>query len=1295
MAAETDANTPVEAPAISEPQAVPKTSDDLQNGDSYPPSVNDIATSGSSDDFSTKRIADNIDDLVNSAEPSNSGGSDTEASRPDPAKSRDGEDKGHVRTSSLARKPATFKSVSVNKTFLAAKLASAPGVAKPGDRASPTLGTVSLTTASSATARPRLIAKTGLVKGASANGRPVAAPDPNAVWNKNRRKNLFSATSGVKLYRPTRSDAEIVDLICFSTAAAPVPEPRKLTDEELKKYGIHISTRLQQEDEAKGQNNWADIEDDDEDWAPEEITWTDGTKSTIPHHDDASQPSPQAHIVQPEIASAQPLVASSQPSPTVPISLLAKDNELGEKPKLLAPSGIRVGGLPSGRGLILKGAPEKPVLVAKPPAPPTPLKSPWASLPPVDKASPVTMDLPPAIGSARMPYQQQQHLHQYHTRDMYGGPPKGLSLPPAPFKEIAADDFSRGGFRDSHHMNRELFNSHSGRLEPVTDRRGNNRSDVHYKQPPSAVLQRQSHSLDHQAEPTSAIQTHRMGAQEGSYSRRRNSSNVSGASGGFLQHLGRTHDQSGSLELHDTQRQSHGDRSISPSSLRNHSPSGMRLRQTRGSPASTFAAPYSNPAPDAILNAPHSGGPYASRGASQAVSPSIEDELEVQKKIMRERRELAKKRRLEEEEREEAAKRERIRLKLEAMGPAPERKSAKKEITKEEPVAAVATPATPPQANAQLSTLREGVVADVNKLDDSYGSSIHGADSHSENILDSVATYRQPQPQQQQQQQTWQSPVRSQGEHIGSWGGSNQARNVWGSPNNRSLGNGTFTSDLGPIGPPSGPVSVTGPSISPIGPPKTIVSLPPPPLPTSVHGMATRPAVVTPTVNSNTSEAARSAWANAVKASDEIVLAQRRSQQEEQQRDAEARGLTLKDLRPTVKDTWMPTRMNDDGNRVEDKGSQSIVYRPGSTVGSSSSPPAPIHSQQPRLSRFFPTRDARLEGGIVSAAAAPAGGGNNGGIVGTINHNRPISSSPPPPDMDGHPAFDGDVAHPHVSLPKPQIVVRLPPKSGAVTVPTIGSSQQQKPLQRDAVLQPSHVQATFADSDSWQAKFNNLFDRKAVVPPTKLPLAVSRSESQAQGSLDATRASPLRALLPRKLKPIVEEPPTTRLMAEDCFARQEMGSLPLVHLPNKVPELAWTPADVPKPLPRRFLLLAATSADHEGFLKDCFGTPHAISIHFPGMTGAIKSVNLPTSRTVSSSRRPGYGRGGNSRHGSSNHRGGNKGRDTSSSHAGSQATEKVTPPNTRQGSSGGRSRGGGMRHRSETWTQSAPAPVQT
>ncbi|ERT00828.1 hypothetical protein HMPREF1624_02061 [Sporothrix schenckii ATCC 58251] len=1264
MAAEINESTPVEAPANSEPEAVPKISDDLHNGDSNPPSVNGTATSGSPDELSNKHIADNVDDLVNSAEPSISGGSDTETSRLDAAKNKDG-DKGHVRTSSTARKPTTFKSVSVNKTFLAAKAAGTAGVAKPGDKASPTLGVASLTSASSASPRPRLVAKTGLVKGPGANGRPAAAPDPNAVWNKNR----------------------------------PVvpPDPRKLTDEELKKYGIHISTRLQQNDDGKGQANWADIDDDDEDWAPEEITWTDGTKSTIPHHDEI-QPSPQPHSVQPDMSHTQShfylqahsqspqaqqhsVASASQPSPTAIPSSLSREVDANDKPKSPAPTGVRSGGLPSGRGLILKGAPEKPTLVAKPPAPPTPVKSPWASLPPVDKASPVTMDLPPSIGNSRLPYQQSQ-FHQYPPRDMYGGPPRG-STPPPPFKEIAADDFSRGGFRDSHpYANRELYNSQSGRMEPVQDRRGSMRGDMHHRQPPSALLQRQSHGSDQQPEPSAAFQTHRS-AHEGPYGRRRNSSNVSGGSGSFMQRLGRPHDQNVPPELLHAQQPSLAGRSDSPTSPRNFSPSGTRSWQAHGSPAATLASTHSNPQ----SNAPPGSAQPHTQGAPQAASASIEDELEIQKKIMRERRELAKKRRLEEEEREEAAKRERIRLKLEAMGPAPERKSAKKEPSKDEaaPATAAAAPVTPIQVNANLSTPGGEATTDAGASGSNHP--MH-ATEHDSGV---PATAENTHDQSQQQPQTWQSPVPPQTERMASWGSTNQStRNVWGSPNNRSLGNGTFTSDLGPIGPPSVQKNAAAPPMAPIGPPKSTVSLPPPPPPADVQRTSARSAVAQQSAGGNSAEVARSAWANAVKASDETQFAQQKAQRAEQQREAEARGLGLKDLHPAIKDTWLPTRMNEDGNRVEDKANQSVVHRPGTTVGGSSSPGSTIHSQS-RPSRFFPTRDTRLEDAVAAAQGTALGGAS---AINSSSQGRPGSPSPPPPDMDGHPAFDGDAAHPHVSLPRPQIVVRLPPKdtTAAAEHPPASGSHAKHTQLRSAASHANESQSTPSDGASWQAKFNNLFDRKPAVSPSKPTSGAGRHDMQNRTSSENTAPTSTKApVAPRSVKATPKEPFTTRLMAEDCFERQEMGSLPPVHLPNKVPELAWTPAPIPKPLARRFLLSTATSGDHEGFLKDYFGVPHSVSIQFPGMAGNGKSVNLPTPRTNSNPRRTTYGRSGSGRHGSS-HRGGNKNRDASSTHS---VNDKTTPPSTRQGSSGGRSRGGGMRHRSENWTRGTSAPVQT
>lgn len=1183
MAAEVNEPTSVEAPALSSSDAVHKINDNSQNGGSGPPSV---TASGSPDELANKHIADIIDDLVNSAEPSISGGSDTETTRRDAAKSSDG-DSGHVRTSSTARKPATFKTVSVNKTFLAAKAAAgSSSTPKPSDTASPVLSNASLSTTSVAgSARPRLVAKTGLVKGANANGRPAAAPDPNTVWNKNQ--------------------------------PVPPPEPRKLTDEELKKYGIHVATRLQQDD-TKGQaNNWADIDDDDEDWAPEEITWTDGTKSTIPHHEEQHQLAQQTDGIydvshhHPAQASAQ--ASSAQPSPIVPESgapAASKDVATDGK---LAPAGVRAGGLPSGKGLIFKNAPERPTLVAKPPAPPTPVKSPWAQLPPVDKAPPVAADLPPYNANSRMPYQQgpphyQQHHHQYQHRDVSGGPPRGSTPPQHHYKEIAADDFSRSSFRDGHaNMNRELFNSQSGRLEPVGDRRGSFRND--YRQGPS-VLQRSGHGhpMDQQPEPSAAFQSYRSGGQEGPYGRRRNSSNVSGGSGSYARMgMGRQHDQHIPAEHLNARRPSMTGRSDSPASP-NFSGSGPQ--PWRGSPNIAHAGPYSHGQPPNAAQHVPSPNPIPAQtvpgnaAAAEAVPPI--DDIEFQKKLMRERLEAAKKRRVEEEEREEAAKRERIRLKLEAMGPAPERKSAKKEAAKEEASSsAAATPITPAQSFAKLNASSE----EHTPPDDPRKAQrpVHGGDGPASDA-NASGHEMQRQLSQQAQHEPWQGAAATpQTERIASWGSSNQSlRNVWGSPNNRSLGNGTFISDLGRVTDPyaqqkAGPGPIGPPPPAPIGPPKIAALV-----------SATAPGQgpgASPPAAAGSANATRSAWANAVKASDDNLLLQQKAHRADQQREAESRGLTLNDIRPTIKDTWMPTRLNEDGNRVEDKTNQSVVHRAGTTVAATSTTPTPpIHPQQARPSRFFPTRDARADD--TPSAGSPVPPATSSTPTNGV-HYRPGSPSPPPPDMDGHPAFDGDALHPHVSLPRPQIVVRLPPKHN-------GSAAAEASYTHHAQTRSSGHSSQ--EDGHWQAKFDSLLKLgsagKSAASPAR-PDVHSRhpvditSPTTSPTALYTTSRGPT-----RYVKPAPKEPVMTRPMAEECFERQEMGSLPPVHLPNKVPELAWNPAPAPKSVPRRFQVAAMTSSDHESVIQDLFSPLHSVNIILPGMAGSGKTVTLPDRKSV-------------------------------------------------------------------------------
>ncbi|GJC94301.1 hypothetical protein ColKHC_03127 [Colletotrichum higginsianum] len=338
------------------------------------------------DDLENKRITGVEDQLV-SADVSVSGGSDTEASR----NARDGE-KGHGRTSSAVKKPATFKAVSVNKKFLASKGPTSIATTKPGEKTnSTTILSSSPSGISTLSSRPRLVAKSGTGTGSTprlnpaANGaQPASGPDPNAVWNKNR--------------------------------PVPVPEPKKLTDEELKKYGIHMASRLAPES-GQAQGNWADIEDDDDDWAPETITWTDGTKTTLPHPDETPAPPPEPIPVPPKEKAIE-----KPKSPAPP-------------PRNTASSSIKPGGLASGKGLILKaGSADKPTLVAKPPAPPTPVKSPWAPLPPIEKAPPVVAESSAFHTGTR-----------YSARDQYA---TSNTPPPHHAKEIAADDFSRSAWRE-------------------------------------------------------------------------------------------------------------------------------------------------------------------------------------------------------------------------------------------------------------------------------------------------------------------------------------------------------------------------------------------------------------------------------------------------------------------------------------------------------------------------------------------------------------------------------------------------------------------------------------------------------------------------------------------------------------------------------------------------------------------------------------------------------------------------------------------------------------------------------
>lgn len=433
-----------------------------------------------------------------------------------------------------------------------------------------------------------------------------------------------------------------------------------------------MTSRIQSDSNEK-EAKWADIDDDEDDWAPETIEWNDGTKITLGQSDNIASPTQRPDGVKPQAESEA--VSESQTKLTShegaklnaskPISSLGPNAtvlKLGahmEKQQAKQIEGSKYPG-------------DRPTLTAKGMLPPS--KSPWAPLPPVEKVSPIAVN--PALSN--------QRSSRFFQGDRPG---PELNVPSSPTKEIAADDFNRSWRDNSSAAPRELFNSQSGRYEPVQDnRRGppkpdrSIRNEAHFK--PSSLLQRPNHNEQSgPAEPSHAFQTHRSAVDNNTWGRRRTSSNVSGGSG----IMGRR--MSFSKPDHSLKGRNAPFQQVDPSSNgileQPTSPRSFHQPKSAQQPSSPSRQPpnvansgpnnhhYTPPASNATLAQP---GIDASNAHAP---PPAEDPVALQQRIMREKREMARQRRLEEEAKEEAAKQERIRLKLQSMGVPPEKPTSK------------------------------------------------------------------------------------------------------------------------------------------------------------------------------------------------------------------------------------------------------------------------------------------------------------------------------------------------------------------------------------------------------------------------------------------------------------------------------------------------------------------------------------------------------------------------------------------------------------------------------------------
>jgi hypothetical protein len=409
-----------------------------------------------------------------------------------------------------------------------------------------------------------------------------------------------------------------------------------------------MATRLPA-DEGSKESKWADIDDDEDDWAPEPVQWLDGTKSTVTAVETratATSPAPEIKKAEPPITQLPPPV-STTPKPALPPTKT-----------ILKPGTLVAPQQKSSGTVVLKGGSEKSSTpVSAVPAPP-PAKSPWQQLPPVDKASPVTF-APPAPPPARVTREQ-------NPFDLF---------PPASAMEIPPDDFNRMWDGESN-RNKALFNSQSGQLETVNDNRrgGQPRAEQGHRQP--AVLQRPGNQLGH-AEPSAAFQTSRSSGQDPWQPRHRTGSV---GSAGRRMSIGRAKDftneryEGTSPTLMTAQpHQGYADRGSVQAAPHQRS-------WSRTSPAMTSAQPIVNEQPEEA----------ASVEGSVPLTPNapVEDAAVVQQRLMREKIEKARQqklRELEEERREEEARKERLRLKMEALvvatpSPTTEQQDAKREV---------------------------------------------------------------------------------------------------------------------------------------------------------------------------------------------------------------------------------------------------------------------------------------------------------------------------------------------------------------------------------------------------------------------------------------------------------------------------------------------------------------------------------------------------------------------------------------------------------------------------------------
>ncbi|THC99536.1 hypothetical protein EYZ11_000996 [Aspergillus tanneri] len=959
------------------------------------------------------------------------GGSESDASRTD--------SKLNSRASSTKR-PTSFKPVTFAK-FSVPKAPGTPPTAKVPDKDDSPLIFVN-------SARPTTAKFT-----TSLGRQDDYGPDPNQVWNRNQ--------------------------------PAQQTPPKHLTDEELKQqYGIHMTSRIQ-EDGGGTEAKWADIDDDEDDWAPETIEWTDGTKTNLTHPEPA-----------PVSATEHQAPTENRDEPLPPEQVATAKDALRFVPKPTTsigpnPTVLRLGAnaerQAKNASILSRGPNERFPSLSTSPAPP-PTKSPWAPLPPVEKISPV---IPPV--------QPQQQFVRPSTREQPSQ--VAMSPYPKPGKEtgvLSKACVPRLCFKGQPRVSQRALQSLpqlSKLIEQVLR---------------MALI---GPGVEHRRIPDVA---------QRSFETRRGSQ------------------VNGMVESPLISRDLPPPKEPLPETAPSQPGHGLP-RSPRGSAATVHDRVLASSSATAHPPEPHVGEETAASRVPQ------EDPVAMQQRIMKEKRMEARQRRLEQEEKEEAAKRERIRQKLEALGPPPEKaKPRRKESLESNKAESNASPSTaqithsPPKPPVPEPTGEPKQYGMMKVHHPDNVKKFIGKDRAADKGAPMATTRRIPSPVHEPKADTTvtnglQSPgdsqahlpesfpdskLEEQGPQWRSGLNAPSSYSPW-APNNKlvttpamtnpwkplssdkTLGNGIFDQGLG--GFPARDISLRGhlgldqssvtpvsqPFSAPSRSPQESASISPLPSPEVRHtsyepiNPIARPGPIGPPSSQHPWQhenrvAGTAAWNNF-----HAVAAKREAEENEKLRgEMNAIREAPSSLPVAFNETWRQVRTGDQAGRRQVVGiSRSTennntapmssplpgLDHPVSTLPFAESSARPFGSVAVRSSRFFPQVP-------IEHPKKPVFEGDD--------FRRP--SPPPPEDMSNHPVYTGDMNKPLVHLPAPKPIVKLPPK--VVTT-------SQHPPTFASMVAASPRSAPVSTAASWQEKINCLFGKKTV-PEKKNALAVTSASKE-------------------------------------------------------------------------------------------------------------------------------------------------------------------------------------------------------